>query len=111
MGTFGEKVGLYFSNGVGEEEKNACFPFFSPAKVEFRVLWSEKLPVKLIFSAQNAISGKKISRAEEKNTPKKVDFAPKVAEWDEKERFWVGNHREGMKRKIELYSQFCHVMK
>ena len=28
VGTFGEKVGLYFSNGVGEGEKNACFPLF-----------------------------------------------------------------------------------
>ena len=28
VGTFGEKVGLYFSNGVGEGENNACFPLF-----------------------------------------------------------------------------------
>ena len=35
--------------------------------------------------------------------PQKAVFAPKVAESDEKGRFWGGNHREGMKRKIELY--------
>ena len=96
---------------MGEEEKNACFPFFSPAKVEFRVLWSEKLPVKLIFSAQNEILGKNFSQGEEKNTPKKVEFAPKAAELGEKRRFWGENDREGMKRKIELYCRFCNAMK
>ena len=111
MGTFGEKVGLYFSNGVGEEEKNACFPFFSPAKVEFRVLWSEKLPVKLIFSAQNEISGENFSKGEGGNRSKKVDFAPKAAEMGEKRRFWGGNHREGMKRKNGFCCRFCHAMK
>ena len=32
VGTFGEKVGLYFSSGVGEGENNACFPFFYACK-------------------------------------------------------------------------------
>ena len=85
--------------------------FSSPAKVEIRAIWSEKLPVKLIFSAQNEILGEKISRAEEKNTPQKVVFAPKAAESGEKRQFWEGNRREGMKRKIELYCRFCHAMK
>ena len=111
MGTFGEKVGLYFSNGVGEGEKTPAFSFPSPAKVEIRANSKQKLLVKLIFSAQNEISGKKISRAEEKNTPQKVDFAPKVAESDEKGRFWLGNHREGMKRKNGLNCRFCNAMK
>ena len=32
VGTFGEKVGLYFSNGVGEGEKIAYFLFFFACK-------------------------------------------------------------------------------
>ena len=153
-GTFGEKVGLYFSSGVGEGEKNnlSClvvlylfyavlllfdlvlllfhdvlllfvlgflisappfsilillrlwldektpaFLFSTSAKVEIWAIGEEVLPVKLIFSAQNEILGENFSRAEEKNTPKKVDFAPKVAGSGEKGWFWVENHREGMK--------------
>ena len=111
VGTFGEKVGLYFLNGVGEGEKNAFLLLFLACKSRISVLRSEKHLVKLIFSAQNAISGENFSRAEEKNTPQKVDFAPKVAGSDEKGRFWVGNHREGMKRKIELYYRFCNAMR
>ena len=87
------------------------FSFSSPAKVEIRVICTEKHLVKLIFSAQNEISGKKISRAEEKNTPKKVEFAPKVAESGEKRRFWMGNRREGIERKNGLYCRFCNAMK
>ena len=85
--------------------------FSSPAKVEIGANSKQKLPVKLIFSAQNEISGEKILHVEEENTPKKVDFAPKVAESDEKGRFGGENHREGMKRKIELYYRFCNAMK
>ena len=85
--------------------------FSSPAKVEIRANSKQKLLVKLIFSAKNEISGEKISRTEEKNTPKKAVFTPNEAESDEKGWFWVGNHREGMKRKIELYNRFCHTMK
>ena len=91
--------------------KTPAFLFSTSAKVEIRAIWAEKLLVKLIFSAQNEISGKKISRAEEKNTLKKVDFAPKLAESDEKGRFWGGNHREGMKQKIEFNYRFCNAMK
>ena len=83
----------------GRERKTPTFSFSSPAKVEIGANSKQKLPVKLIFSAKTEISGKKISRAEEKNTPKKVVFAPKVAESDEKGRFWAENDREGMKRK------------
>ena len=85
--------------------------FSSPAKVEIGANSKQKHPVKLIFSAQNEISGENFSRTEEKNTPQKVVFAPKAAEMDEKGRFWGGNHREGMKRKIEHYYRFCHAMK
>ena len=85
--------------------------FSSSAKVEIWANSKQKLPVKLIFAAKTEISGENFSRAEEKNTPKKVFFAPKVAESDEKRRFWRGNHREGMKRKIGLYYRFCHAMK
>ena len=87
------------------------FSFSSPAKVEIRVICTEKLPVKLIFSAQNEILGENFSRTEEKNTPKKVAFAPKVAESDEKGRFWGGNHREGIERKNGLNYRFCNAIK
>ena len=85
--------------------------FSSPAKVEIRAIGEEILLVKLIFSAQNEILGEKSSRAEEKNTPKKVVFAPKVAGSDEKGRFWGRNYREGMKRKNGLNYRFCNAMK
>ena len=85
--------------------------FSSPAKVEIRTKCKQKHPVKLIFSAKTEILGEKISRAEEKNTPKKVDFAPKAAESGEKGWFWVGNYREGMKRKNGLNCRFCNAMK
>ena len=92
-------------------KKTPTFSFSSPAKVEIRANSKQKLPVKLIFSAQNEISGENFSRAEEKNTPKKVVFAPKAAESDEKGRFGGGNHREGMKRKNGLNCRFCNAMK
>ena len=92
-------------------EETPSFSFSSPANVEIGTNSKQKLLVKLIFSAKTEISGKKISRAEEKNTPKKVVFAPKVAEMAEKGRFWGGNHREGVKQKIELYYRFCHAVK
>ena len=85
--------------------------FSSPAKVEIETNCEQKLPVKLIFSAKTEISGENFSRAEEKNTPKKMVFAPKVVESDEKGRFWGGNHREGMKRKNGLYCRFCNAMR
>ena len=109
---FGQNLPRFdIAPSVVRGRKTPASSFSSPAKVEFRVLWSEKLPVKLIFSAQNEIWGENFSRTEEKNTPKKVEFAPKVAESDEKRRFWVGNHREGMKRKNGLNYRFCNAMK
>ena len=93
------------------DEKTPTFSFSSPAKVEIRAIGEEIHLVKLVFSAKTEISGEDFSRAEEKNTPQKVVFAPKVTESDEKGRFGGGNHREGMKRKIELYCRFCHAMK
>jgi len=78
---------------LGLDEKTPAFLFSSSAKVEIGANSKQKLLVKLIFSAKTEISGENISRAEGKNTPKKVVFAPKVAESDEKGRFWVGNHR------------------
>ena len=85
--------------------------FSTPAKVEIGAIREEIHLVKLIFSAKTEISGENFSRTEEKNTPKKVDFTPKVAESDEKGRFWGRNHREGMKRKNGLNYRFCHAMK
>jgi len=95
----------------GRERITPAFLFSTPAKVEIRANSKQKHPVKLIFSAQTEISGENFSRTEEKNTPKKVGFAPKVAESDEKGRFLGGNHREGMKRKNGLYYRFCNAMK
>ena len=71
----------------GRERKTPTFSFSSPAKVEIGANSKQKLPVKLIFSAQTEISGKKISRAEEKNTPKKVVFAQKWPKWTKKGGF------------------------
>ena len=41
-------------------EETPAFSFSSSAKVEIRVNSKQKYPVKLIFSVQNEISGKKI---------------------------------------------------
>ena len=102
---------VFFEWSGGGGRKTPSFSFSSPAKVEIGANSKQKLLVKLIFSAKTEISGKKISRAEEKNTPKKVVFSPKVAGSDEKGRFWGGNPREGMKRKNGLNCRFCNVMK
>ena len=91
--------------------KNACFLFFLACKSRISANSKQKLPVKLVFSAKTEISGKKISRAEEKNTPEKAVFAPKPAEMDEKGQFWGRNHREGIERKNGLYCRFCKAMK
>jgi len=105
------KSACIFRTEWGRGRKTPAFLFSTSAKVEIGANSKQKLPVKLIFSVQNEISGEKISRAEEKNTPQKVVFAPKVAESDEKGRFWMGNHREGIERKNGLYCRFCHAMK
>ena len=44
VGTFGEKVGLYFSNGVGEGEKNAFFLLFLACKSRNRDEFQTKTP-------------------------------------------------------------------
>ena len=85
--------------------------FSSPAKVEIRAIREEIHLVKLIFSAKTEISGENFSRAEEKNTPQKVVFAPKAAELGEKRRSWGENDREGMKRKNGLNCRFCNAMR
>ena len=93
------------------DEKTPAFLFSTSAKVEIRAIGEEILLVKLIFSAQNKILGKKISQGERGNRSKKVVFASKVAGSDEKGRFWGGNHREGIERKNGLYCLFCNAMK
>ena len=70
----------------GRERITPAFSFSSPAKVEIGTNSKQKLPVKLIFSAKTEIWGENFSRGEEKNTPKKVAFAPKAAESGEKRR-------------------------
>ena len=109
---FGQNLPRFdIAPSVVRGRKTPASSFSSPAKVEFLVLRSEKYLVKLIFSVQNEISGGKIQWGEEGNAPKSMVFAPKVAESDEKGRLWVGNHREGMKRKNGLYCRFCHAIK
>ena len=99
---------LVFFEWSGEGEKNHLLSSLSsPAKVEIRAKSKQKLPVKLIFSAQNEISGEKISRTEEKNTTQKAVFDPKPAEMDEKGRFWLGNRREGIERKNGFIADFA----
>ena len=102
---------VFFERSGGGGRRNAFLLLFLACKSRISVLRSEKHPVKLIFSAQNAISGENFSQGEEKNTPKKVVFAPKVAGSGEKGRFWGGNHREGVKRKNGLNYRFCNAMK
>ena len=94
---------VFFEWSGGGEKKRLLSSFLRLQKSKFRCFGRKQTPSNLLFSAQNEILGKKISRTEEKNTPKKVVFAPKVAGSDEKGRFWGRNHREGIKRKIELY--------
>jgi len=93
------------------DEKTPAFLFSTPAKIIFGTKCKQKHPVKLIFSAQNEILGENFSRAEEKNTTQKAVFTPNEAESDEKGWFWLGNHREGMKRKNGLNCRFCNAMK
>ena len=104
---FQRNMSIFISIRLLLGEETPSFSFSSPAKVEIRVNSKQKLPVKLIFSAQNAISGGNFSRAEEQNTPKKVDFAPKPAESDEKGRFGVRNHREGKSEKMGFTTDFA----
>jgi len=105
------KSACIFRTEWGRERKTPSSSFSSPAKVEIGAIGEEILSVKLIFSTKTEISGKKISQGEEKNTSQKVVFAPKVAELDEKGRFWGENDREGMKRKNGLNCRFCNAMK
>ena len=91
--------------------RNAFFPLFYVCKSRNLGDWGRNSPRQTDFFGAKCDSGENFSRAEEKNTPKKVEFAPKVAESDEKRRFWVGNHREGMKRKNGLNYRFCNAMK
>jgi len=89
------------------DEKTPSFSFSSPAKVEIRADSKQKYPVKLIFSAKTEISGENFSRTEEKNTPKKVDFAPKVAESDEKGRFGGEITGRGSSEKMDFTADFA----
>ena len=108
---FQRKMSIFISIRLFKGAKYDFFLLFLACKSRNSGNSKQKHLGELIFSAKTEISGENFSRAEEKNTPKKVEFAPKVAESDEKGRFWVGNHREGMKRKIELYYRFCNAMK
>jgi len=110
-GRLERKSACIFRTEWGRERKTPAFLFSTSAKVEIRANSKQKLPVKLIFSVQNEILDEKIQCREEKNTPKSMVFAPKVAESGEKGRFGGGNHREGMKRKNGLNCRFCNAMK
>ena len=58
VGTFGEKVGLYFSNGVGEGEKNACFPLFYVCQSRNRGEFQAKTPRQTDFLGENRDFGR-----------------------------------------------------
>ena len=98
---------IFISIRLFKGAKYDFFLLFYVCKIRNLGDWGRISPRRTDFSAQNEISGKKISRTEEKNTPKKVFFAPKVAESDEKERFWLGNRREGIERKTDLTTDFA----
>ena len=87
---------------------------FKGAKYEFFLLflacksrnWGElqaKTPRQTDFFGENRDFGREFLASRREKPPKSMVFAPKVAESDEKGWFGVRNHREGMKRKIELY--------
>ena len=58
VGTFGEKVGLYFSNGVGEGEKNAYFLFFLACKNRNSGELQAKTPRQTVFFGENRDFGR-----------------------------------------------------
>ena len=58
VGTFGEKVGLYFSSGVGEGEKNACFLLFLACKSRNRDEFQTKTPRQTDFFGENRDFGR-----------------------------------------------------
>ena len=53
VGTFGEKVGMYFLNGVGEGENNACFPLFYACKSRNSGELQAKTPRQTDFFGEN----------------------------------------------------------
>ena len=58
VGTFGEKVGLYFSSGVGEGEKNAFFLLFLACKSRNRGDWGRNSPRQTDFFGENRDFGR-----------------------------------------------------
>ena len=58
VGTFGEKVGLYFSSGVGEGEKNAYFLFFLACQSRNRGDWGRNSPRQTDFFGENRDFGR-----------------------------------------------------
>ena len=77
-GTFGEKVGLYFSNGVGEGgEETPSFSFSSPAKVEFRYLGRKNTSSNWFFRRKMRFRARK-SRELKRKTPRKRRFLPQM---------------------------------
>ena len=108
---FQRNMSIFISIRLFKGVKYAFFLLFLVCKSRIWDEFQTKLPVKLIFSAKTEILGENFSQGEEKNTSQKVVFAPKVAELDEKGRFWGENDREGMKRKNGLNCRFCNAMK
>ena len=108
---FQRNMSIFISIRLFKGVKYDFFLLFLACKSRNSGELQAKTPRQTDFFGAKCDSGENFSRAEEKNTPKKVEFAPKVAESDEKRRFWVGNHREGMKRKNGLNYRFCNAMK
>ena len=88
-------------------KKTPAFLFSTSDKVEIRANSKQKHPVKLIFSAQNEILGENFSRAEEKNTPKKVEFAPMRPNRAKKGGFGVEITGRGWSEKSSFTADFA----
>ena len=78
VGTFGEKVGLYFLNGVGEGKKNACFLFFLACKSRISGALVGKTPRQRdFFGAKWDFGRENLANWREKH-PEKGGFRPKT---------------------------------
>ena len=74
VGTFGEKVGMYFLNEVGEGEKNACFPLFYACKSRNSGDLSRKSPRQTDFFGENRDFGRENPVRRRRKYPAKGGF-------------------------------------
>ena len=99
VGTFGEKVGLYFSNGVGEGEKNACFPLFYVCQSRNRGEFQAKTPRQTdFFGAKWDLGREFLARWREKH-PEEGGFCPQSGRNGRKRVVWGGKSQGGDRAK------------